>query len=326
MNTSEGNTYSVYMHVFPNDKVYVGITCTSLEFRWGKNGYKYNTQQLMWRAIQKYGWDNIQHIVVATCLTRDEANHMERNLIEMYDSANPEHGYNVDLGGQGSGRMSQSTKDKLVKAKTGTKMSEETKRKMSVSHVGRKHTPETLAKMSTSQIGRKHTEESKRRMSEVKKGKKWTAEQYTNYAIATGTDVLQYTMTGDFVARYNSMGEASRSTGIPKGNIRNCARCLYPSMNGFIWIIEKDFSEEVLAERIKKATKNRKVNPVAELDETGKITKVYTSMSQASKQHDMNRNTFLGRVGCGKPVDGKTYKIISFSDFEYYKSLGLLCV
>ena len=59
MNTSEENTYSVYMHVFPNDKVYVGITCTSLEFRWGKNGYKYNTQQLMRRAIQKYGWGEL---------------------------------------------------------------------------------------------------------------------------------------------------------------------------------------------------------------------------------------------------------------------------
>lgn len=34
--------YYVYKHTFPNNKVYIGITCRTLEERWGKNGKEEN--------------------------------------------------------------------------------------------------------------------------------------------------------------------------------------------------------------------------------------------------------------------------------------------
>ena len=44
--------YYVYKHTFPNNKVYIGITCRTLEERWGKNGNGYLTKNK--KGISKY--------------------------------------------------------------------------------------------------------------------------------------------------------------------------------------------------------------------------------------------------------------------------------
>ena len=51
--------YTVYKHVSPKGKVYIGITHKyPAEKRWGKNGYGYKTQRAFARAIKKYpDWD-----------------------------------------------------------------------------------------------------------------------------------------------------------------------------------------------------------------------------------------------------------------------------
>ena len=61
---NEIRNYCVYKHTSPSNKVYIGITSQEPERRW-QNGYGYATQQLFWRAIQKYGWDNFKHEIIA---------------------------------------------------------------------------------------------------------------------------------------------------------------------------------------------------------------------------------------------------------------------
>lgn len=91
--------YSLYIHKFPNGKVYIGITKRTLEERFKYKGRGYRNQQFMWRAIVKYGWDNIGHYLLADNLQKDIAIELEKRLIAKWDSANKEHGYNVDYGG-----------------------------------------------------------------------------------------------------------------------------------------------------------------------------------------------------------------------------------
>ena len=50
--------YCVYKHTTPNNKVYIGITCKDPNSRW-RNGEGYATQKYFYKAIKKYGWDNI---------------------------------------------------------------------------------------------------------------------------------------------------------------------------------------------------------------------------------------------------------------------------
>ena len=58
------------MHISPSNKKYIGITKQKVNKRW-KNGNGYKTQQYFYRAIEKYGWDNFQHIIIAKGLTKD---------------------------------------------------------------------------------------------------------------------------------------------------------------------------------------------------------------------------------------------------------------
>lgn len=104
--------YKVYMHRFPNGKVYIGITCQKPEYRWNK-GKHYRKQPLIFNAIMKYGWDNIEHIILFDGLSKEDAETKEVELISLYDSTNREKGYNIENGGNSTGKHSEETKKKM---------------------------------------------------------------------------------------------------------------------------------------------------------------------------------------------------------------------
>ena len=89
--------WTVYIHKNKkNKKAYVGITSKkNPKTRWGKNGKKYKGQKFYY-AIEKYGWDGFTHEIVATNLTKEQAEQMEIDLIIEYDSI--KNGYNNMLG------------------------------------------------------------------------------------------------------------------------------------------------------------------------------------------------------------------------------------
>lgn len=93
----ENAIYTVYIHISPSNKYYVGLTKLKPSERWGMHGQMYK-KQAFYNAIIKYGWNNFQHEIIAEHLTRDEACQMERTLIKVLDS-NGSHGYNQDEGG-----------------------------------------------------------------------------------------------------------------------------------------------------------------------------------------------------------------------------------
>lgn len=104
--------FSVYVHISPSGKRYVGITSQAVTVRWGMNGNGYKDNKHFYAAIQKYGWDNFQHCVVATDLDLVAASEMESNLISHYDTMNPNKGYNNTTGGNWSS-PSDSVRDLL---------------------------------------------------------------------------------------------------------------------------------------------------------------------------------------------------------------------
>lgn len=130
------NRYTVYMHRNKiNNKVYIGITKQKCEERWRHGGFGYKTQIKFWRAIEKYGWDNFEHLILFENLSAEEASLKEKQLIVIYNSY--KNGYNADLGG-------------------------------SITN----HSPETLEKMRQSMLGKKHTQETKDKISASKESEK----------------------------------------------------------------------------------------------------------------------------------------------------------
>ncbi len=93
--------FTVYMHIFPNNKRYIGITCQKPEQRW-RNGAGYGDDQpLIRNAIKKYGWENIEHIILFTKLSKEEACEKEKELIKKYNTLDDKYGYNMTVGGDG---------------------------------------------------------------------------------------------------------------------------------------------------------------------------------------------------------------------------------
>ena len=152
-NDSIANRYCVYVHTFPNGKVYVGITCSKPNDRW-KCGRGYINQPRVWRAICKYGWDNIRHDIVADGLAREVACEMEKYLIAFYDSTHHEKGYNSTFGGDHY-EMTEEHKNKIGAANKGkpsplrgVSFTDEHRRKISVANSGKKRTEEQRKKQS----------------------------------------------------------------------------------------------------------------------------------------------------------------------------------
>lgn len=91
--------YTVYCHENKsNGKLYFGITKTSTRRRWSK-GKGYKTQHVFGRAIEKYGWDGFEHIILYTGLSEAEAKQMETDLIREFNTQDGRYGYNITAGG-----------------------------------------------------------------------------------------------------------------------------------------------------------------------------------------------------------------------------------
>mgnify|MGYP002769088071 FL=1 len=177
----EERNFVVYKHASPNGKVYIGITCQDIQARW-KNGYGYTNNKHFYNAINKYGWDNIEHEILFNNLTEEEAKLMEQMYIALYDTTNSKHGYNHTLGGDGTlgHKVTEETRRKISqsqigraawnKGKKGMNLSEEHRLKISKKIKGRILSEEHRLKISKSHKGLKHTELTKNKLSVIKKG------------------------------------------------------------------------------------------------------------------------------------------------------------
>ena len=93
------DNYKIYIHKNRiNGKMYIGQTKQPLERRF-RNGEGYIHCPKFYAAIQKYGWENFEHIIVKSNLTKEEANIEEINLIKKYQSTDINYGYNITDGG-----------------------------------------------------------------------------------------------------------------------------------------------------------------------------------------------------------------------------------
>lgn len=231
-----GDAYTVYMHVFPNGKRYVGITLQEATRRWRDGeGYK---GQAVYDAIKKYGWENIEHLILCENLTKEEAEQKEIELIAFYKTKSHENGYNVESGGRCAGRISAETRKKLSEAKKGK-------------FAGAKHwnygkhwSKEVREKISKAHKGKPLSEEVKKKESERFSGKgnpmygvpmppEHKAKLQAACVRATSKPV-RCIETG---IEYPSGAEAHRQTGICSRTIQEVCKHngYYKTAGGFRW-------------------------------------------------------------------------------------------
>lgn len=264
------NTWTVYMHIFPNNKRYIGITKLRVKKRW-KRGNNYRQQSVIWNAIQKYGWNNIEHIVVEQGLTKEQAMQREIELIAQYKTFPPSlgFGYNATSGGE-TCEMSEETKKiisrnskamwqdpemrKKLLNRQSPQWNEEQRRQISERQKGEKgnmygkhHTPESKAKLSQSLkgnkncLGKKASPETKAKLSAIRKGRVVSAETIEK----TRRKCMKKVLCVETGIVYDSQRIAARTLGLNEAHISECIKgdgrrniC-----GGFHWKRYNDFPE-----------------------------------------------------------------------------------
>lgn len=218
--------YTVYMHITPNNKKYIGITCRKPEYRWN-NGKGYITNNHFYNAILKYEWDNIKHEILHTNLSKEDACKLEQELIKKYQTTNHNFGYNKSIGGE-CGSL-------------GVKLSRETIKKRLMNRdystswaKGQRFSKEHCRKISQSLTGKHHTEETKRKLSESHKGKTtWIKGKKMNDEIRAKESTPIICVETNVC--YFGINEASRQTGIHHSNICNCLKGKREKAGGYHW-------------------------------------------------------------------------------------------
>lgn len=162
--------YKLYVHVVheERDKYYVGVTKNTLAKRWARGrGYPGAVFQA---AIEKHGWDNIDHVALSQSLSEEDAYKLEKLTIKELNSASAECGYNIAFGGKGvAGVQLFGDKNHFY----GRKHSTESRDLIRLHHAD-------CNKEKNAFYGKKHSLESRKKMSESHKGRYCGAENFAS--------------------------------------------------------------------------------------------------------------------------------------------------
>ena len=238
---------SVYCHISPSGKKYVGISFDP-EKRW-RHGRGYEKNYRFSRAINKYGWDSFDHVILAV-LPVEDAKNMEKELIDKWDLTNYDCGYNLRVGGDGPfseeaiAKMSASRKGKntyhgyVAPAETRRQISESLKKYYS-SHpgtmTGRHHSAETIAKLKARVVSEESIRKYKANRPDTHGSKNPSAKA-----------VRQYTKSGEMVCEYPYAKLAAEKYGIDLSSIIKCCRGRAKTCGGYRWeyILSEDKPKE----------------------------------------------------------------------------------
>ena len=175
-----------------NDKKYIGQSINQ------RNKNTYLGSGVAFKcALRKYGKDNFKKTILidnVSCL--NELNKLEREFIRKNDCLSP-NGYNLDLGGTNKGRMSETTKAKMIKSKTGKKHTEKQRIANIESHKGLKLSDETKKRIGDANRGKPSWNKVKKmpkvhseKMREIMTGKKMKKKQIEIFDKETSLNVF----------------------------------------------------------------------------------------------------------------------------------------
>lgn len=237
-------SWSVYIHISPSNKYYVGVTRKTPEERW-KNGFGYYHQPF-YNVVKKYGWDNIQHEIIAQNLTEEEAYNFECTLIEKLKSSNRKYGYNYTTGGD-KGYIHKHT-DEWCKQHSKDMLGENNPM------YGKKHSNETLSKISKSRTGKcigednpfygkHHSKETIQKIQESRNWYKHTKETIDKISNNNKKPVLQYDCnTNKLLKEFPSAKDAGKELNLDKGSITKCCQHKRKTVGGYRWEYKEKIS------------------------------------------------------------------------------------
>ena len=313
----DDRTYTVYRHISPTGKSYIGITKQNIERRF-QNGNGYNTQPAFYRAIKKYGWNNFSHEILKTNLTEKEASEKEQYYIkEVYKSLAPK-GYNTAEGGTTGSKNSKpiiqyfngkpvNFFDTIAEASELLDIAQYTIR----SHIGPENAVagyyfEQLNPISKYDIPDEYNslvDEEHYGLRNIIKEELHKTTVSRNLSMSK--PVNKYDLDGHYICTFPSLAKAAESIGYSNGS------CIYAAVNpkrqgdtayGYLWKYDTGNHSDIKRHQYKAQ------KAVLQIDiKTNEIIKEYPSISKASKAVGTNNNQITDACK-GKISDCKGYK------------------
>lgn len=231
------DNFSVYLHKSPSGKVYVGITKKKrVKDRWD-NGNGYRNNIIFYKAINKYGWDNIEHIVLFNNLAESRAKSLEVDLIRHYKNLGIS--YNITDGGEGTygWTPSKETRRKISSSLKGRVISKEVRVKISRTLKGRQISKEHIDIIKKTHTGKVVSEDTRQKLREINLGKKHSNETKRKIGLLSAKPILQFSLNGEFIREWESASEAARALNKRPSSITHCCnkRANYNTAYGYKW-------------------------------------------------------------------------------------------
>ena len=300
--------YKIYVHISPSDKLYFGQTKQEPERRW-RGGSAYKSCPAFWNAIQKYGWENFEHIILFDNLTQEMADIIEEELIKKYNSRVP-NGYNIETGGGGhpgfpgelnpnyGNRWTDEQKDHMSKMMKKYYQEhgypESTRKKLSEyfkgRYVGELNPMYGRCGELNPFYGKHHTEKTKQKLSEINKGRESTFKGHHH------TKEAKEIMSKKAKERYEA-GYISPFTN-----------------NNFKSFLGKHHTEET-----KKKISNMKSEPVYALNDNMDIVFEFPSGVQAAKYFNCVPTCISNCIKAGIEYTAQGYHWCKQSEYEIVK-------
>lgn len=255
-----------------NNKIYIGQTINyekrMKEHIYGRRNTKNHIEQVIDRAIKKYGVENFLFEKIDNSESQEEIDILERKYIKQYNSLKP-NGYNVLKGGR---------------EKNGAwNMKEIEIYDLNGNYIESCESPSEYAR-----INNKYNDSAirdccnKRILRHKDRIFKWKDDKakitpYIKPKSAKSKVVYQYDLYGNFIREYESVTLASEITNTRRIGIVNCVNGNQKSANNFQWSYHK---KEYLEIR-KDLLNHSKLNKIYKIDDNGNIIKEYTTLIEA---------------------------------------------
>lgn len=260
----------VYKYTSPSGKGYVGQTINTLKERAKTNGKGYKGCSLFYKAIQKYGFENFT-VEILDEVPIEELDTVEGYWIQFCNTLRPS-GYN----------LMEDTKSPVTKKTiyqydiaTGNFIQEFNSIAEAANSLGLKN----VARISACLNGR------------AKTGNRyiWSFEKKDHIdpqkvpVKNEPKEIHQYSLDGNFIKTYSSIGEAAEAVKGTRNSIKKCARGEYHRAFGYLWSFDKQDKIQpcVVGKQGSKAVKQ--INPI-----TKEVIAIYRSQSEAARAMNVN--------------------------------------
>jgi group I intron endonuclease len=222
----------IYKITNPKGKIYIGQSI-NIKIRWERDYKKINCkhQPKLYNSLLKYGFENHKFEIVEEC-SLEQLNKREIHWGQYYNTLTK--GLNCKLG-DANGLCSKKTKEKMSKAKLGSKQSNETIQKRSKSLKG-KPKPEGF--------GEKHSKKMRGKSKPKGFGELIRkARLGTKLPLGTGDKIgetknkitLQYDLNNNFIKEYKSAKEAAKNMEVHEVTMRLHLGGKYKTCKGYIF-------------------------------------------------------------------------------------------